>query len=378
MNRPLCFFIGASWANSAVGQYYRALGRELVARGHRVLFLVDGQRTDLADHAANPAIHVWPSPRPTRPADFRFAHRLIARHRPDGVIAAFGAVNALMITGWLNRVPVRVAWYTTVSQNADLEPGLSGRQLAWLRRRKGWVYALSSHVAAVSDAAADDLGRVFGVPTAKRAVWRRLLADPAAGLAAEPRAPRRIVCAGRLLSVKGQDILIRALPALAQRFPDVQLELLGDGAQCEEYRQLAAELGVADRVCFAGQVAHRRVLERMAAAAVVVVPSRSEALGAVNIEALAVGTPVVAVDVGGIGEVVRDGVDGYLVPPNDVAALGDRIGCLLADPAQRVALGDNARRGFLERFELGAGIARHAQWYEELAGGSRAALTTTE
>ena len=372
MTRPLCFFIGASWANSAVGQYYRALGRELAARGHRVVFLVDGQRADLADPAANPAIHVWPSPRPTRPADFRLAHQLIGRYRPDGIIAAFGAVNTLMITGWLNRVPVRVAWYTTVSQNADLEPGLSGRQLALLRRRKQAVYAICSHVAAVSDAAADDLGRVFGVPAAKRAVWRRLLADPQAGLAAAPRDAGRIVCAGRLLSVKGQDILIRALPALAQRFPDVQLELLGDGAQYDEYRQLAAELGVAERVCFAGQVAHRRVLERMAAAAVVVVPSRSEALGAVNIEALAVGTPVVAANVGGIGEVVRDGVDGYLVPPDDVGALGERIGRLLADPAQRATLGDNARRGFLERFELGASIGRHAQWYEELVAGRRA------
>ena len=374
MTRPLCFFIGAGWANSAVGQYYRALGRELAARGHRVLFLVDGRRTDLGDPTANPAIQVWPSPRPTRPIDFRFAHRLIARYRPDALIAAFGAVNTLMITGWLNRVPVRVAWYTTVSQNADLEPGLSGGQLAWLRRRKQWVYAISSHVAAVSDAAANDLGRVFGVPTAKRAVWRRLLADPREQLiATEPRAEWRIVCAGRLLSVKGQDILIRALPTLAQRFPDVQLELLGDGAQVEAYRQLAAELGVADRVCFAGQVAHRRVLERMAAAAVVVVPSRSEALGAVNIEALAVGTPVVAADVGGIGEVVRDGVDGYLVPSDNAAALGERIGRLLAYPAQRAAFGDNARRGFLERFELHAGIARHAQWYEELVAGSRAA-----
>ena len=375
MTRPLCFLIGAGWAGSAVGQYYRALGRELAARGHRVLFLVDGRRTHLAEPATNPAIHVWPSARPTRPADFRFAHRLIARHRPDGIIAAFGAVNTLILTAWLNRVPVRVAWYTTVSQNADLEPGLSGWQLAWLRRRKQWVYTTSSHVAAVSDAAADDLGRVFGVPPAKRAVWRRLLADPVPGLAAEPRASQRIVCAGRLISIKGQDILIRALPALAQRFPDVQLELLGDGAQAETYRQLAAELGVADRVCFAGQVTHGRVLERMAAAAVVVVPSRAEALGAVNIEALAVSTPVVAANVGGIGEVVRDGIDGYLVPPDDVAALSERVGRLLADPAQRAAFGDNARRGFLERFELDAGIARHAQWYEELVAAPGAATT---
>jgi glycosyltransferase involved in cell wall biosynthesis len=110
----------------------------------------------------------------------------------------------------------------------------------------------------------------------------------------------------------------------------------------------------------------------MAAAAVVVVPSRSEALGAVNIEALAVGTPVVAANVGGIGEVVRDGLDGYLVPPDDVDALGERIGRLLADPARRATFGDNARRGFLERFELSAGLARHAQWYEELVAGQRA------
>jgi glycosyltransferase involved in cell wall biosynthesis len=92
----------------------------------------------------------------------------------------------------------------------------------------------------------------------------------------------------------------------------------------------------------------------------------------VNIEALAVGTPVVAADVGGIGEVVREGVDGYLVPPDDVSALGERLGRLLADPVQRAAFGDNARRGFLERFELNAGIARHAQWYEELVAGRRA------
>ena len=85
------------------------------------------------------------------------------------------------------------------------------------------------------------------------------------------------------------------------------------------------------------------------------------------------GTPVVAGDVGGIGEVVRDGVDGYLVPSDNAAALSERIGRLLADPAQRAAFGDNARRGFLERFELHAGIARHAQWYEELVAGSRAA-----
>ncbi len=104
----------------------------------------------------------------------------------------------------------------------------------------------------------------------------------------------------------------------------------------------------------------------MAEAALVVVPSRAEALGLVNIESLAVGTPVVASRVGGIGDAVRDGLDGLLVPPDDPAALAEAIGRLLADPATRQRMGHAARQGFLERFELQANIGRQVEWYEKL------------
>ncbi len=104
----------------------------------------------------------------------------------------------------------------------------------------------------------------------------------------------------------------------------------------------------------------------MASSWVVVVPSRAEALGAVNMESLAVGTPVVASDTGGIGEVIRDGVDGFLVAPEDAAALGAHIERLFTDRNEWQMMSMAARQGFLDRFEMQRNIGRQVSWLEEL------------
>lgn len=78
---------------------------------------------------------------------------------------------------------------------------------------------------------------------------------------------------------------------------------------------------------------------------------------------------MVGTHIGGIVEAVRHGVDGFLVPPDDPAALAQRIGQLLANPAARQAMGAAARQGFLERVELRANIGRHVSWYEQLVSG---------
>jgi len=361
-----CFILNTSWPDYAAANHYKALGRELAARGHRVIFLVGERRTKIEDHTANPAIYIWPSRRPTRPADFRLIRRLIDEFRPDALIASFGAVNVMMTAGWLGRVPVRVAWYCTVSEAIDEGGEFGDVQLGLLRWRKGLVYRLATHVAAVSEAADRDVRAVFGVPDGKTWVWRPPLADPLERLVPGPRLDQRLVCVGRLLRIKGQDVLIRALPALVRRFPRLSVEFIGDGPERAAYERLAAEQGVAAQVCFTGAVDNSVVLERMAAATVVVAPSRTEALGMVNVEALAVGTPVVASAIGGIGEIVRDGVEGYLVPADDSSALGERIGRLLGDPAQWAGFSARARQSYLDRFEMRTSIGRQADWYEEL------------
>ena len=89
-----------------------------------------------------------------------------------------------------------------------------------------------------------------------------------------------------------------------------------------------------------------------ASAHIVVLPSRYESFGLVVVEAMMHGAAVLSTDIGGIAEVTRDGIDAVLVPPADAPALAAAMSALLDDPARRAALGDEARRRFLQHFDI--------------------------
>jgi len=243
--------------------------------------------------------------------------------------------------------------------------------------RKKLVYRAATHLVANSNASLTDLQSVYGVPTAKCRVFFNSLADPFAdhALPAQPQG-NNLVCVGRFYPSKGQDVLIRAVALLKQTFPDVRVEFLGEGPAMEECKALAEVLGVSKQCVFSGQVSHDEVLRKMSLATATVVPSRSEAFGLVNIESMAVGTPVVASAVGGIVEIIRDGVDGFLVQPDDPDALAVALRRLLENPALRSEMSSHARERFLAKFEQGRLVREQADWQEALASGTVHPLTT--
>jgi glycosyltransferase involved in cell wall biosynthesis len=232
------------------------------------------------------------------------------------------------------------------------------------RIRKRWVYGHATDIVANSAAGKQDLERVFGIPPEKISVLHNCLPDVEMPAPAAPERSPLIVCAGRLHPSKGQDVLLRAAAILVQKLPGVSIEFLGGGPWLESLRETAGALGVSGQCVFKGGVAHDEVLRRMSLAVATAVPSRSEAFGLVNIESLAVGTPVVASAVGGIPEVIRDGYEGFLVPAGDPVGLADRLYRLLADPALRDRMSRNARARFLSDFEQGVAISRQVEWLE--------------
>lgn len=364
MSTPFCFFITLTWNDSVSSGQSRALANELVRRGHRVVYIVDGQRTDLEDHESNPALYTWPSKRPTGRQDAAFLWRLLAAYQPDEVIAQFSAVNLVMVLSRLAGIPVRIAWYHTMSEQIDIDTTLPAWKVKLLRWRKKMVYHAASHIVANSDATLADLLSIYGISPAKTKVRLVAIADPLADrqLPGPDAGAKRIVCVGRLHSSKGQDVLLRALPSLVAAYPELCVEFIGEGPEGETYEQLARELGVDANCQFSGRLPNQIVLEHMAAATMVLVPSRQEAFGAVNLEAMAVGAPVVASSVGGIRAIIRDGEDGFLVPPDDPVALSTAMGQILADSSLRQEMGANARRRFLETFEFSAIIPVTADW----------------
>jgi glycogen(starch) synthase len=185
--------------------------------------------------------------------------------------------------------------------------------------------------------------------------------------AVEPAPGPVLVGAGRLVGDKGFDVAIRALPAVRERFPGAVLRLAGDGPARTELEALAAGLGVADAVELLGWVAPDLLPDVAAQGSVVLVPSRwEEAFGLVALQAMQVGRPVVASRVGGLPEVVDDGVTGTLVGADDVDALSRAVVALLDDPEGAARMGSAGRERAARAFGFERYVDEHLALYAEL------------
>jgi glycosyltransferase involved in cell wall biosynthesis len=145
---------------------------------------------------------------------------------------------------------------------------------------------------------------------------------------------------GRLIRIKGFDLLVEALPVVAAAVPAARVVLVGDGPMRADLEARAAALGVGGRLTFSGAVADPTPW--LAAADVVAAPSRNEGMGRAIVEAMALGIPVVGAAVGGIPSVIVDGECGRLVPSEDAAALARALVELGGDPGLRARLGAQA------------------------------------
>ncbi len=232
------------------------------------------------------------------------------------------------------------------------------------------VYRAASHIAFPSHALANDFQCSLGLPERKCVVVPRGMADPLPDLGDGDASPSgnavRLVCVARLAPSKGQDTLIRALALLGASGTKVLTEFVGAGPCLERYQQLAGHLGVSDQCNFSGMLPHHEVLKRMRAATATVLPSLDEAFGVVVVESLAVGTPVIASRVGGIPEIIRNEVDGFLVPAQDPEALADRIHHLIRHPELQQQMRANARERFMAHYLLEKVAAQMAHWLQEV------------
>ena len=159
-----------------------------------------------------------------------------------------------------------------------------------------------------------------------------------------------VVCVSRMVPRKGQDILVRALPAIKERVPGVALLLVGDGPHRRKVEKLVATLGLGADVVLTGRVPWDQTPAYFDAGDVFCMPTRTrlfglepEALGICYLEAAAVGLPVVAGDSGGAPDAVLDGQNGYVVDGRSPQAVADRCVELLLDPELRQRFGVRGR-----------------------------------
>lgn len=179
-----------------------------------------------------------------------------------------------------------------------------------------------------------------------------------------PSEPRGLFV-GVLERYKAPEVLLEAWRTVSATLPGATLSIVGQGAMEPALRAQVTRLGLDDSVVFLGHVPHEQIADLLDSSTCLVLPSRSEGLPRVAVEAMSRGRPIVGSIGGGIPDLVEDGMNGRLVPPGHSSALVDALIEVLSDPSLATAMGEEGRRRFEAWNPAGeweAGTKRLAAW----------------
>jgi glycosyltransferase involved in cell wall biosynthesis len=269
----------------------------------------------------------------------------------------------------------RIQIVQTFFESSDLWAGfvtktMSGAKLIWSRRDMGILRDSKHHVAyrlmsripdrvfAVSEEVRQHCVEVDRIkPSLVETIYNGIeVADwDAASHPAKPPAAPVIATVGNIRRVKGHDLFIKAAASVVAQFPQVSFNIAGDVLESDyfaELQTLIAYMNLSNHFHFVGGVANLR--EYLSTADIFVLPSRSEGFSNAIVEAMAASLPVVATNVGGNAEAVTDGVSGFIVPPEDPAALAAAITRLLSDPGKAQEMGAAGKKLASEKFTTDA------------------------
>jgi len=178
-----------------------------------------------------------------------------------------------------------------------------------------------------------------------------------------------VTTVGNIRHVKGHDVFLQAAALVLRDFPKAVFSIAGEVLEAGyfgELEELVRKLGISKSFHFAGGVSEPG--RHLGAADVFVLPSRSEGFSNAILEAMACSLPVIATGVGGNAEAVLNGVNGYIVPPDDAAALAQRIGQLAGDPEAAKRMGAAGRMLAEEKFSTTAMMKQVTSAYGRLLG----------
>lgn len=372
---------------SGVGTYVRSLLGELCRRGMRPRVATWGTEIDATSFPEAEWIDLGaPAARDPTPGAFhtlgrRAAEALGRSAPPAGVVHFTDAreAHACVGPGRLRGAALVGTVHDDYAATAPRSPlGLIGRAAdplrrwayyAWLRRLERRCYRTLDLVMVNSDATGCSISQAYGVaPEVLRTVHLCAPAPQSAPAPADLPGDPALLFAGGNFHRKGLDTLVRSLPPLRSSCPGVHLHVAGEDPARRRIERIARDAGVADAVTFHGRVPRERIAALMAAADAFVMPSRTEALGLVYLEAFHAGLPVIAGNVGGVTEIVRDAISGLTVPPEDPRTLAGAIERLHRDPDLRTRLVEGGHAVLAERTPARLADETLAAYREALGG----------
>ena len=257
--------------------------------------------------------------------------------------------HAAMLVHRELRIPYVVSVYG--ADESSLQKAV-GRVGEWCRRISHRVYAESSRVLCVNEDVREKVlervGRSCRTSVVYRGVEPEVFVPPLE--AAEPA--DRVLYISDLNGSGGQDGLIRAIASLQKKFASISLDIIGKGGHISRMRKLAHDLGVSDRLRFLRCQSRQQIADAMKSCTLFIVLSSSEDLECALLEAMCCGKTVIVCRRDGITEIIKHGINGFLINSENEKQLELAIAMLLREPQRRTNLGLAARDTILDRFTV--------------------------
>lgn len=175
---------------------------------------------------------------------------------------------------------------------------------------------------------------------------------------------------GHLITLKGHSYFIQAIPKILQKHPNSLFVFVGEGPLQQQLIAEVSQLGLTEHVRFLGRLS--AITPRVIAALdVLVQPSLTESFGLVVAEALACGVPVVATDVGGLPEIVQEGVNGFMVEPRNPDAIAEKVIWLLDHKEEARQMGERGREICRQKFDINSTVQQYYELYKSLLAGKK-------
>lgn len=244
------------------------------------------------------------------------------------------------------------------------------------------TFARAAAVHCVSEAIRDEATR-YGLDPAKAVVirpavdvevFRPGVARPGVarlGVARDsypvPGGVFRVVTTGAIIWRKGYEYALMGVRQLVERGAPIQFDIIGAGDETQRLLFTIQDLGLDEHARWLGRLPTAEVVRHLQSADVFLFSSLSEGIANAVLEAMACGLPVVTTNVGGIGEAVRDGVEGFLVPPYDAPAIADALECLWREPVLRARMGAAGRERVERDFRLDDQVTAFAELFRRVA-----------
>jgi len=306
---------------------------------------------------------------------------LIPRLRPDVIHAHSPSLTGIAAVGAARRygLPVvyemRASWEDGAVVHGTARPG--GVRYHLSRGLETWVLRKADAVTTICEGLRRDIvsrgiadAKVTVIPNAVDPVRFRTdgVPDPELARRLGLEGARVVGFIGSFYAYEGLDLLLQALPRMLERLPSIRLLLVGGGYEEEALKRQAAQAGIADKVVFAGRVPHKQVQDYYNLVEVFAYPRHRTRLTETvtplkPLEAMAQGRAVIASDVGGHRELIRDGETGRLFEAGNAAALADAVLALLQDRDTAASMRTQARRFVETERSWATSVRRYAEVY---------------